>query len=82
MESVMRDLYYKKTYQRTMNKKYISRGVCKTESAFEGTAEVSTIALWGITTFRYLKKKKTAVQCNFQTRNKSFFLDQPQRKGL
>ena len=64
--SVMRDLYYKKTYQRTMNKKYISRGVWKTESAFEGTAEGSTIALWGITTFRYLKKNSYAMQFSDQ----------------
>ena len=75
----MRDLYYKKTYQSSINKKYISRGVWKTESAFEGTAEGSMIALWGITTFRYLKKKKkTAMQCNFQTRNKFFlFAEKP-----
>ena len=63
-----------------MNKKYISRGVWKTESAFEGTAEGSMIALWGITTFCYLKKKKkTAMQRNFQTRNK-FFLFRPTAK--
>ena len=66
-----------------MNKKYISRGVWKTESAFEGTAEGSTIALWGITTFRCLKKKKKQL-CNaiFRPEISSYFLDQPRRKGL
>ena len=64
-----------------MNKKYISRGVWKTEISFESTAERSTIALWDIAMLRYLDiEKKTSMQHNFQTWNKSS-LTNPKEKA-